>query len=57
MQVLSVVWWKHNSKAGQRSAANVHDSLRNLLNEDGSFDENALLQALPGLTPEIIPGF
>lgn len=57
MQVLSVVWWKHNSKAGQHSAAKVHDSLRNLLNDDGSFDENALLQALPGLTPEIIPGF
>ena len=57
MQVLSVVWWKHNCKAGQHSAAKVHDSLRNLLKEDGSFDEEALLQALPGLKPEIIPGF
>ena len=57
MQVLKVVWWKHNCKAGQHSAAKVHDSLRNLLKEDGSFDEDALLQALPGLKPEIIDGF
>ncbi|MCK6390750.1 MAG: type I-C CRISPR-associated protein Cas7/Csd2 [Azonexus sp.] len=57
MQVLTVVWWKHNCKAGQHSAAKVHDSLRNLLKEDGSFDKDALLQALPGLKPEIIDGF
>ena len=57
MQVLSVIWWKHNCKAGQYSAAKVHDSLRNMLNEDGSFDKNALRQALPGLDPEIIDGF
>ena len=57
MQVLKVVWWKHNCKAGQHSAAKVHDSLRNLLKEDGSFDEDALLHALPGLKPEIIDGF
>ncbi|MCE1239036.1 MAG: type I-C CRISPR-associated protein Cas7/Csd2 [Azonexaceae bacterium] len=57
MQVLTVVWWKHNCKAGQYSAAKVHDSLRNLLNEDGSFEKDALRQALPGLEPEIIDGF
>ncbi len=57
MQVLTVVWWKHNCKAGQHSAAKVHDSLRNLLKEDGTFDKDALLQALPGLKPEIIDGF
>lgn len=57
MQVLTVVWWKHNCKAGQHSAAKVHDSLRNLLKEDGSFDKDALLQVLPGLKPEIIDGF
>lgn len=57
MQVLSVVWWKHNCKAGQHSAAKVHDSLRNLLNGDGSFDKDALRRALPGLEPEIIEGF
>ncbi|MEN9481734.1 MAG: hypothetical protein RLZZ298_3129 [Pseudomonadota bacterium] len=57
MEVLSVVWWKHNCKAGQHSAAKVHYSLRNLLNDDGSFDKDILRQALPGLEPEIIPGF
>lgn len=57
MQVLSVVWWKHNCKAGQYSAAKVHDSLRNLLNDDGSFDREALLRSLPGLTPEILESF
>ncbi len=57
MQVLSVIWWKHNCKAGQYSAAKVHDSLRNLLNDDGSFDKDRLRQALPGLEPEIIDGF
>lgn len=58
MQVLSVVWWKHNCKAGQHSAAKVHGSLQDLLNkEDGTFDKDILLQALPGLEPEIIDGF
>lgn len=57
MQVLNVVWWKHNCKTGQYSSAKVHDSLRNLLKEDGSFNQDALSQALPGLAPEIIEGF
>lgn len=57
MQVLNVVWWRHNCKAGQHSSAKVHDSLRNLLNEDGSFDDKVLLGVLSGLVPEIIPGF
>lgn len=57
MQVLSVVWWNHNCKAGQYSAAKVHGSLRNLLGEDGSFDKDLLAQALQGLKPEIIDGF
>lgn len=57
MQVLSVVWWNHNCKAGQYSAAKVHGSLRNLLGEDGCFDKDLLGQALSGLKPEIIDGF
>lgn len=57
MQVLAVVWWKHSCKAGQYSSARVHDSLRDLLNADGSFDREALAKALPGLLPEIIDGF
>ena len=57
MQVLKVIWWRHQSKSGQYSSAKVHDSLRALLQADGSFDAKALKQALPGLEPEIIDGF
>jgi CRISPR-associated protein Csd2 len=56
MEVLKLVWWKHNSKNGQYSAAKVHRSLREIIKQDGSFDENALKTALPGLSPEIIEG-
>lgn len=52
-----MVWWKHNCKAGQHSAAKVHDSLRNLLSDGGNFDKDRLRQALPRLEPEIIDGF
>jgi CRISPR-associated protein Csd2 len=57
MQVLKVVWWKHNSKAGQYSSARVHGALRGMLEADGSFDAAALKAALPGLVPEVIDGF
>ncbi len=57
MAVLQVVWWKHNCKAGQYSSAKVHDSLRSLLNSDGSFDQVALGKSLGDLMPEIIEGF
>lgn len=51
MQVLKVVWWKHNCKAGQYSSARVHRSLS--VKPDGQFE----LAALDGLSPEIIEGF
>ncbi|MBB5217542.1 type I-C CRISPR-associated protein Cas7/Csd2 [Parapusillimonas granuli] len=57
MQVLKIIWWRHNSKVGQFSSAKVHESLRALLQPDGAFDESALKSALPGLEPEIINGF
>lgn len=57
MRVLKVVWWPHNCKAGQYSSARVHESLRDILNADGSFDEAKLRKALPGLVPEVIEGF
>lgn len=57
MEVLTLVWWKHRSKAGQYSSAKVHESLRQLLNTDGSFDVKALKAALSELQPEIIDGF
>ena len=57
MRVLKVVWWQHNSKGGQYSSAKVHKSLRDLLNDDGTFDEEKLKKSLSGLEPEVIEGF
>lgn len=57
MQVLRVVWWSHGSKGGQYSSGKVHDSLRNLLQMDGSFDVAALKASLPDLEPEVVNGF
>ncbi len=57
MQVKKVIWWEHNSKSGQYSSAKVHNSLRELLDEKGNFDESALKSALTGLEPQIIDGF
>lgn len=51
MSVLNVIWWKHNSKAGQYSSAKVHRTLT--VNPDGSFK----LDKLDGLDPEVIDGF
>jgi len=51
MAVNKVIWWQHNSKAGQYSSAKVHHSLR--VNPDGNFE----LDDLEGLQPEIIDGF
>ncbi|MCL2298471.1 MAG: type I-C CRISPR-associated protein Cas7/Csd2 [Proteobacteria bacterium] len=59
IEVLKVVWWQHNSKAGQYSSAKVHRTLRDKLenSEDGSFKEDDLENALLGLKPEFISGF
>ena len=51
MQVLKLIWWEHNSKAGQYSSAKVHGSLQ--VNADGSYT----LNALDGLQAEEIDGF
>jgi CRISPR-associated protein Csd2 len=51
MQVLNVYWWRHNCKAGQYSAARVHQSLHVAV--DGSAD----VAVLDGLTVEQIQGF
>lgn len=51
MAVKKVIWWQHNSKAGQYSSAKVHRSLH--VQPDGSFE----LDNLEGLQPEIIEGF
>lgn len=51
MEVLKVLWWKHNSKAGQYSSAKVHRSLQ--VSPDGKYT----LQPLVDLEPEQIDGF
>ena len=53
MEILKVIWWKHNCKSGQYSSAKVHRTLRESIQPDGSFK----LQELEGLEPEIIEGF
>ena len=51
MEVLKVLWWKHNCKSGQYSSAKVHGSLK--VQPDGKFE----LAKLDGLEPEPIEGF
>jgi CRISPR-associated protein Csd2 len=51
MEMLKVIWWKHNSKAGQYSSAKVHRALS--VTPDGGID----VAELDGLEPEIIEGF
>lgn len=51
MEVLKVVWWKHNCKSGQYSSAKVHRALS--VEKDGSI----ALSDLEGLAPEVIEGF
>ena len=51
MQVLKLIWWEHNCKAGQYSSAKVHGSLK--VNSDGSYK----LNNLDGLIPAEIDGF
>jgi CRISPR-associated protein Csd2 len=55
MQVLKVIWWKHDNKHGQYSSAKVHGSLK--FESNGNFNEVDLKNSLDGLKPEIIPGF
>jgi len=50
MEVLNVIWWKHNCKPGQYSSAKVHRTLN--VNADGTFE----LTTLDGLEPEVIEG-
>jgi CRISPR-associated protein Csd2 len=51
MEVLKVLWWKHNSKPGQFSSAKVHRSLH--VAKDGTYT----LEPLNGLPTEEIDGF
>lgn len=51
MEILKVVWWQHNCKAGQYSSAKVHRTLT--VSADGSY----ALANLDGLKPDEIDGF
>lgn len=51
MEILKVIWWKHNCKAGQYSSAKVHRSLT--VKPDGNIE----LASLSELAPEVIDGF
>jgi CRISPR-associated protein Csd2 len=51
MEVLKVIWWKHNCKSGQFSSAKVHRTL--IVKPDGNIE----LTSLDGLRPEVIDGF
>jgi len=51
MEILKVIWWKHNCKAWQHSSAKVHRSLT--VKPDGNIE----LALLNELTPEVIDGF
>ena len=46
MEVVKVIWWKHNSPCGQYSSAKVHRSLE--VNSDGTYN----IKPLDSLTPE-----
>lgn len=51
MEVLKVIWWQHNCKAGQYSSAKVHQTL------DVAADGSYTLKPLEKLVPEEIIGF
>ncbi|MBP7738197.1 MAG: type I-C CRISPR-associated protein Cas7/Csd2 [Spirochaetes bacterium] len=61
MEVVEVIWWKHNNKNGQYSSAKVHRSLEVKLKDEQKepesiSDYDIILNPLDGLNPEIIPG-
>ena len=69
MQVLKLIWWEHNSKAGQYSSAKVHGKLRDMIEEKvktntidqliDAIKKDSLTLKEDGtlLEPEIIDGF
>lgn len=62
MAVNAVIWWQHDSKAGNVSSAKVHQTLRNYVTDDNGLDLNSLIKNrtkfdLDLLKAEVIPGF
>ena len=54
MEVLKLVWWRHNCASGQYSSAKVHGALKKIIKKDGSFDVEILRTSLPDLELEIL---
>ncbi|MBO7532990.1 MAG: type I CRISPR-associated protein Cas7, partial [Victivallales bacterium] len=53
MEVLHVIWCKHNSSCGQYSSANVHRAIKAAIDEKtGMVDKDKIIKALPSLKPE-----
>lgn len=55
MEIQHVIWWEHEDKNGSISTAKLHNSLRNSIELDGSFDENNL--AFDNIKLSVIKGF
>ena len=55
MEVIKVLWWKHNCKSGQHSSAKVHGSLK--VQPDGNIELAKLDGFEQGQGLEIIEGF
>ncbi|MCD8018684.1 MAG: type I-C CRISPR-associated protein Cas7/Csd2 [Clostridiales bacterium] len=61
MEVVEVIWWKHNNKIGQYSSAKVHRMLHVTAKENVDYpksvdDYDIEIEPLKGLEPEIIEG-
>jgi len=59
MEVVKLIWWKHNCKEGQYSSADVHRSVRIALKEGvmiprSAEDYDVVIEKLDGLNPEVV---
>ncbi|MBS3885858.1 MAG: type I-C CRISPR-associated protein Cas7/Csd2 [Dethiobacter sp.] len=55
MEIVKVIWWKHNCKIGQYSSATVHRSLKIDVSEN-SILPKVTIEPLAGLKPEMYDG-
>ena len=54
MEVVKLIWWKHNCASGQYSSAKVHRTLRVSCDAEGNVSVNT--EDLEGLVPEVLDG-
>lgn len=55
MEIVKVIWWKHNCKIGQYSSAKIHRSLKVEVSENSSLPK-VTIEPLAGLDPAIYDG-